>query len=246
LPRYKIIIEYNGYNYYGWQKQPGYQAVQGIMEQALYDFSQQKINVYGACRTDAGVHAKAQVAHFDLEKCYSDYTIFNALNFYLKQENISVVAIEKVAVDFHARFSAKKKTYIYKILNRRAPAAIEKYNVWHIPYHLDIEKIQEAANYLIGTNDLTSFRARGCQAASSIKTIEKITVKQRYNNVNITLTAKSFLYNQIRIIVGTLIDFGTGKLYHTEMQKIISAQNRIKAGVTAPAYGLCLEYIHYP
>ena len=104
MPRYKIIIEYNGYNYYGWQKQPGYQAVQGIMEQALYDFSQQKINVYGACRTDAGVHAKAQVAHFDLEKCYSDYTIFNALNFYLKQENISVVAIEKVAVDFHARF----------------------------------------------------------------------------------------------------------------------------------------------
>jgi tRNA pseudouridine38-40 synthase len=245
LPRYKIIIEYNGYNYYGWQKQPEQRTIQSIIEQALYSFSQQKINVHGACRTDAGVHAQAQVAHFDLEKQYDDYTILNALNFYLKQDNISILAIEKMADDFHSRFSAKKKTYFYKILNRQAPAAIEKHQIWHIPYALDVKKIQQAASFLIGTNDLTSFRAQGCQATSPIKTIENITIKRESDQIIISLTAQSFLYNQIRIIVGTLKDFGTGKLYHTEMQRIIAAKDRTQAGMTAPAYGLYLEFISY-
>ena len=243
--KYKIIIEYEGTNYHGWQNQKDLKTIQGEIENAIFKLTKENIAIYGASRTDAGVHAFGQVAHFQLEKYYKIYEIQNAINHYLKSEKISIINIEKVDMDFHSRFSNKTKQYVYKIINRKSPLTLHKYRAWHIITPLDINNMIEASKYLIGTFDFTSFRASGCQSNSAVKTINSIKFEKNNNTISIVFNAKSFLYNQIRIIVGTLKDFGVKEICPSQISKIIDAKNRKLAGETAPSCGLYLNEIFY-
>lgn len=243
--KYKIIIEYEGTNYHGWQNQKKLKTVQGEIENALFKLTQKKIHIYGASRTDVGVHAFGQVAHFQLEKYYELHEIQSAINYYLKLEKISIINIEKVSPDFHARFSNKTKQYVYKIINRKSPLTLYKSYAWHIMTPLNIENMLKASQYLIGTFNFTSFRASGCQSNSPVKTINSIKFEKEYDTISIIFNAKSFLYKQIRIIMGTLKDFGAKEICPSYMLKIIEAKNRRYAGNTAPSCGLYLDKIFY-
>ncbi len=243
--KYKITIEYEGTKYHGWQRQKNLDTIQGEIESALFKLTKKHILVYGASRTDSGVHSYGQVAHFEICNHYNIDEIQNAINYYLKPQKISIVNIELVKNIFHARFSKKKKRYIYKIINRKSPLTIQKNLAWHVILPLDINNMIEASKYMLGTFDFTSFRASGCQSNSPIKTIDSIKIIKNNNEINLIFTAESFLYNQIRIMVGTLKDFGTKQLNPSYMKEIISAKNRKFAGETAPSFGLYLDEIHY-
>ena len=245
MPRYKVLIEYDGTDFYGWQSQKNVITIQGEIEKALFKLSQTKVKVYGASRTDKGVHAYGQVAHFDINKDYTTNEIQGAVDYYLKPQKICIIAVEKVDNNFHARFSPKIKQYTYKIINRIAQLALLKNRAWHIKEVLDTNAMTRASNYLVGTYDFSSFRATGCQSSSAVKTIDLISVNKANDEINITFVAKSFLYNQIRIMVGTLRDFGKGKFPPSYMQKIIKARDRKLAGETAPGHGLYLDEISY-
>ncbi len=245
MPKYKIIIEYDGTDFHGWQSQKNVTTIQNAIENALFKLTQKEVKINGASRTDAGVHAYGQVAHFNLEKPYELHKIQDGVNHYLKLQNICIINVEEVDENFHARFSAKNKQYVYKILNRVAPPVLLKNKAWHVKYMLDTKAMQEASNYLIGTHDFSSFRAVGCQAISPIKSIDAISVNQINEEIHITLNAKSFLYNQVRIIAGTLYNFGRNKLLPIEMEGIIRSRDRRLAGETAPGHGLYLEKIEY-
>ncbi len=243
--RYKITIEYDGSNFSGWQKQKNNPSVQETISEAIYKFSAQKVEVCGAGRTDAGVHALGQVAHFDSLKDFSDYTVREALNFYLQNSGIAVLNVEKVPDTFNARFCAKKRSYLYRILNRRAPSPILEKRVWHVPLPLDVNQMSIAALKLIGKHDFSSFRAAECQAKSPIKTLDEINISVINQEINIYVSAKSFLHNQVRIITGTLVNVGLGKLSPEDITQILNAKNRTKAGPTAPPFGLYLYQIQY-
>ena len=245
MPRYKIIIEYDGTDFHGWQSQKNANTIQSAIEDALSKLTQKEVQIHGSSRTDAGVHANGQVAHFDLEKNYELYTIQNGINQHLSPQKICIVEVEEVDENFHARFSAKTKQYVYKILNRAAPAVLLKNKAWHVKYPLDINAMQQASNYLMGSHDFSSFRAAGCQALSPIKSIDSVCIRSIDNEIYITIQAKSFLYNQVRIIVGTLYEFGKNKFPPEYMEKIIHEKNRRLAGQTAPSHGLYLKTIHY-
>ncbi len=245
MPRYKVSVEYDGTDFYGWQSQKNANTIQGEIESVLFKLSQEKIKIYGASRTDKGVHAYGQVAHFNIEKNYELCEIQGAVNYYLKPQKICIVKIEKVDDDFHARFSAKTKQYTYKIINRITEPALLKNRAWHIKKTLDVDMMKEASSYLIGIHDFSSFRAVGCQSSSPIKSIDSICIDKTNDEINITFVAKSFLYNQIRIMVGSLSDFGKSKFSPSYMKKIIEAKNRKLAGETAPSCGLYLDKVSY-
>jgi tRNA pseudouridine38-40 synthase len=245
VKRYKIIIEYEGTDFVGWQRQDNGTSVQGLIEESIYNFSQEKVEVYGAGRTDAGVHALGQVAHFDLQKDIKTHKIRDAINHYLKPNLIAITQIEEVDSEFHARFSAKKRSYVYKILNRVPPAVLNKNKVWHVVKHLDIDNMQIAANHLVGKHDLTSFRSRHCQSSNPVKTIEEIRVVRDLDIVEIYISAPSFLHNQVRIIVGTLVKIGCGEWSLNKMEQAIKAKSRASAGPTAPPYGLYFLRVEY-
>ena len=245
MPRYKVSIEYDGTGFYGWQSQKNVNTVQNEIEKALFRLSQEKVRIYGASRTDKGVHAYGQVAHFDLAKVYRTYEIQGAVNYYLKRQKICIISIEKISDNFHARFSAKTKQYTYKIINRVAQPTLLKNRAWHIKQPLDVNAMRKASNNLIGTHDFSSFRAVGCQSSSPIKSIDSIYINKVGNEIDITFIAKSFLYNQVRIIVGSLSDFGKNKFPSSYMKKIIEAKDRKLAGETAPSHGLYLDKVFY-
>lgn len=201
--------------------------------------------VHSASRTDQGVHAYGQVAHFDMEKIYELHEIQNAVNYHLRPHEICILYVEQVDDKFHSRFSAKTKQYCYKIINRSAPPVLLKNKAWHVRYPLNIDAMKETSAHLLGKHDFSSFRAVGCQAVSPIKTIDSIRLDKKGDEIYITIVAKSFLYNQIRIIVGTLCDFGKNKFPPAYIKTIIEAKNRVLAGETAPGYGLYLEEIFY-
>ena len=203
--RYKITIEYEGTNLLGWQKQNEGVSVQYYLEEAIKGFSHQEVEVIGAGRTDAGVHAIAQVAHFDLETSMDEFHLQEALNARLRilEAPVSVLNVEEVSDEFHARFSAKGRGYIYRILNRRAPSILEKDRVWVVGFPLDVEKMREGAKYLLGNHDFSSFRGAGCQAKSPVKTLDKIEIIQNKDEIIFVVEAKSFIYHQVRNIVGT-------------------------------------------
>lgn len=242
LKRYKLLIEYDGTDYFGWQKQKhSINTIQAKIEKAIYAFSHQNIEIFGSGRTDSGVHALGQVAHFDLDisiKQYSKDKIQAAINAYLTDENIVILKIEEVSSEFHARFDAIQRSYKYVILNRKSKPTFNKNYVTHISYPLDIHAMQEAANILIGTHDLSSFRSAGCQSKSPIKTIDEITITQKNDIITFYIKAQSFLYHQIRNMMGTFFQIGSRKWPATEMQKILKAKDRTKAGPTAPPNGL--------
>lgn len=247
MTRYKIIIEYDGTNLLGWQKQQEGPSVQAHLEQALFAFTHQQIEVIAAGRTDAGVHATAQVAHFDLDTNMELFRLREAFNALLRDMNapVSVLEVEAVNSDFHARFSAKGRGYIYKILNRRARPVLQENRVWWVPFPLDVNAMREGAKHLLGHHDFSSFRGAGCQALSPVKTLDKLDITTNDDEIDFIVEARSFLYHQVRNMVGTLKMVGDGHLKPDDVKTILESKNRSVAGMTAPASGLYLNKVVY-
>ena len=225
MPRYKLTIEYNGTNFIGWQKQKRGFSIQGTIEKAAKNFLQSEVDLVVAGRTDAGVHAEAQVAHLDIFKKLKIKNILLGLNFYLSKEkfgqDISIKKVNKVATDFNARFGAKKKVYKYKIYNSESKSPMHAYNTWWVSQKLNIVDMKKASKYLLGRHDFSSFRASGCQALSPIKTLDKITIIKKKNIITLTFIARSFLYNQVRIMTGTLKGVGSGLINPVALKKFL-------------------------
>ncbi len=237
--RYKITIEYDGTDFVGWQKQKDGLGVQEVVEKAIYKFSSETVDLYGAGRTDAGVHAMGQVGHFDLSKEWKTDTVRDAINANIdKKYGVIITEAEAVDDEFHARFSALERSYIYRIINRKARLTLDGKRAWWVPIRLDVDMMQECANVLIGEHDFTSFRASECQAKSPIRSISEIKVTKQGDEITIFVRAKSFLHHQVRNIAGTLFWAGQGKIDVDEMVNILNAKDRTKAGPTAPAHGL--------
>ncbi len=244
MPNYKIILEYEGTKFVGWQQQENGNSIQGAVQDALFKLSGNKTNVFGAGRTDAGVHAYAQVASFKLEKEIETDVIRDGLNQHLRPNLISILVAEKVDEEFHARFSAKKRLYEYRIINRRSPLTINANRAWCVHKKLNFEEMKIQSSFFIGKYDLNAFRSSHCQSKSTIKTIDNFEIKQNDENIIITVSAKSFLHSQVRIMVGTLVDIGKGNINKT-IEAIINSKKRESAGQTAPAKGLYLKRIEY-
>jgi tRNA pseudouridine38-40 synthase len=245
MQRYKIVIEYDGSAFHGWQQQKGLISVQESIQDAIEMFSGEVVTVHGAGRTDAGVHAMGQVAHFDLNKIRSSREICSALNHFLKNKNIAILDATEVRQDFHARFSATSRSYIYKIINRRAHLTTQHGLAWHIPENLDINLMHVAAQHLVGLHDLESFRSTQCQSKSSVKSIDVIRVERHGDGIEVFIRARSFLHNQVRIIVGTLRKIGNTFWEPSKVQEILDARDRSAAGQTAPPCGLYLYGVEY-
>ena len=246
MNRFFLTIEYDGANFIGWQKQNTGPSIQECVEKAVESFTNSKIILYGAGRTDAGVHASGQVAHLDLPNKFSSYQIMEAINAHLINTKIKIINVQLVKKEAHARFSALWRKYRYFILNRQAPPAINQGYVWHQKITLDIEKMKVASKYLIGTHDFSSFRATHCQSKSAVKTLDQISIIKKKESIVITVKARSFLHHQVRNIVGSLKLVGCGKWEPEYIVEVMNKKNRTAAGPTAPAAGLVLTEIKYP
>jgi len=247
VPRFRVNIEYDGRPYAGWQRQDGPRTVQGAIEEAVKAFSGQEVSLRGAGRTDAGVHATAQVAHLDLERAWQPAKVRDALNAHLKNAGdlIAVVSVTPVADDFDARFSATGRRYVYRILNRRAPAALERGKVWWVPKRLDAEAMATAARELLGRHDFTTFRSSQCQADSPIRTLDRLDVIRRGETIEIFAEARSFLHNQVRSMVGSLRRVGDGGWTAADLKTALEARDRAACGQVAPPDGLFLIGVNY-
>ena len=245
--RYKITIEYDGTNLVGWQKQKDGASVQEFLEKAVAGFSHQQVEIFGAGRTDAGVHALGQVAHFDLDSRLSEYKMQESLNALLRelQAPVAVLKTEIVDENFHARFSAVGRGYIYRILNRRGASPLRINRVWQVTYPLNLEAMRKGSSCLLGNHDFSSFRGSGCQALSPVKTLDKLDIEQHGDEIIFTVEARSFIYHQVRNMVGTLAEVGSGKLAPEDVKRILEARDRTQAGISAPAYGLYLNKVMY-
>ncbi|MFY9288111.1 MAG: tRNA pseudouridine(38-40) synthase TruA [Alphaproteobacteria bacterium] len=246
MKRWKLTIEYDGTHFCGWQRQAHDLSVQQVLEEAIQKFSGETVGLHVAGRTDAGVHARAQVAHFDLEKETTTDTVRDAINFYAKPHRAVVLKAEQVSDEFHARFSALNRRYQYQVLNRRALPALQADYVWHVPKPLEIAPMQEAANLLIGQHDFSTFRAHNCQSNSPIKTMDQITIEQIGEMIYFNTQARSFLYHQVRNMVGTLVMVGNGQWSVNDFKDAFDAKDRTKGGPTAPPQGLFFCGVTYP
>ena len=244
MSKFKILIEYDGSNYVGWQRQNNGNSIQGSIEKSIYKLTGEKITLFGAGRTDAGVHALGQVAHFDLNKKFDIDNIRDGLNQHLRPEPIAILKVEETHEKFHARFSAKKRTYEYTITNRRAPLTIDKNKSWGVFKKLDLNKMIFESKFFLGKNNLESFRSAHCQSNTVIKTIDELNISKINDNISFKISAKSFLHSQVRIIVGTLVEIGKGKITMS-VKQIITSKKRSQAGITAPACGLYLIKVEY-
>ncbi len=245
MPRFKLTIEYDGTGLAGWQRQDGRPSVQACLEEAVLRFSAERVTVTGAGRTDAGVHALGQVAHFDLARDFEPERVMQALNFHLRPQPIVVRRTDRATADFHARFSATARHYLYRILNRRAPPTLDRNRIWWVPTDLDAEAMNEAAALLCGRHDFSSFRASACQARSPVKTLDRLGVRRDGDEVRIDASARSFLHNQVRAMVGSLKLVGEGKWLASDLAEALAAKDRGAAGPTAPAAGLYLVRVDY-
>jgi tRNA pseudouridine38-40 synthase len=245
MPRYRLLIEYDGTPFLGWQRQAQGPSVQGALEEALSRFSGEPASVRGAGRTDAGVHAWGQVAHFDLQKDWEPFRVREALNFHLKPAPVSVLDCAAAAPDFDARYSATARRYRYRMLCRRAPPALERNRVWWVPVPLDAEAMAQAARVLIGRHDFTTFRAAQCQANSPLRTLDRLDVSRQGEEIAIAASARSFLHNQVRSMVGSLRLVGEGKWGASDLQAALEAKDRAACGPVAAACGLYLERVDY-
>jgi len=244
MHNYKIIVEYDGTNFVGWQQQENGQSIQAALQEAVFKLSGEKVTIFGAGRTDAGVHAYGQVASFTINKKIETGVIRDGLNQYLRPHPISVQKAELVDHDFHARFSAKKRWYEYKIINRRPPLTIDTNRAWCVHKKINVEKMKTESSSFVGKHDLNAFRSAHCQSNNSVKTIENIHIKNEGEQIIFNVCAKSFLHSQVRIMVGTLVDIAKGNINKTIID-IINSKNREIAGQTAPAHGLYLKKIDY-
>lgn len=245
MQRYKITIEYDGTEFIGWQRQRSGFSVQQILEEALTKFTHIQTEVCGAGRTDAGVHAYGQVAHFDLPEAMDIFEIQSAFNALVRPYAIGVLKVEEVSSDFHARFSAIERSYIYKILNRRPPAILDKNRVWHEGRPLDEKMMQKSALLLLGKHDFSTFRDSECQAKSPVKTLDELTVSRCGDYVFFSVRAKSFLHHQVRNMVGSLVNVGLGKWSVDDFHDAFQQRDRTKGGITAPASGLYFQSVKY-
>jgi tRNA pseudouridine38-40 synthase len=245
MPRYKLTIEYDGEPFVGWQRQHNGLSVQSALEDAVFAFCSERVSVVGAGRTDAGVHARGQVAHFDLTTEKPTDTIRSALNFHLKPNPIVILQAELAPANFHARFSATWRRYRYRILNRRVPPALDRGQFWHVPVALDAEAMADAASVLVGHHDFNSFRSTSCQAPSAVKTLDLLEVNRNGDEVTIDVGARSFLHNQVRILAGTLHFVGRGQWSRRDVEQALAARDRTRAGPTAPPQGLCFMEVRY-
>jgi tRNA pseudouridine38-40 synthase len=238
MPRYKLSLEFDGGPFVGWQRQDNGVAVQSVLEEAIFGFSGERVTAFSAGRTDAGVHALAMPAHFDLVKDADPETVREAINYHLKPAPIAVLSAEQVSEDFHTRFSAKRRHYRYRIVNRRAPLTLDAGRAWRLSPPLDAEAMHEAAQALVGKHDFTTFRASTCQAASPVKTLTAIAVTRSGEDIFIETSARSFLHHQVRSMVGSLVEVGLGRWSAADFTDAFKSRNRQRCGQVSPAEGL--------
>ena len=250
MPRYALKIEYHGAPFSGWQRQKSHPSVQQEIETALRKLQANAPDIAAAGRTDAGVHALAQVAHCDMEKDWDPFRLSEALNFHLKPQPIAIVDVSQVTDDFHARFSATERHYLFRLVARRAPVTHDKGLVWQVPHPLDLAAMQTAAKHLIGHHDFTTFRATDCQAKSPVKTLDQLDIREiklsSGSEFQFTLRARSFLHNQVRSFVGTLERVGAGSWTPEDVKKALESRNRAECGPVCPPQGLYLAGVTYP
>ena len=245
MPRYKLTIEYDGAPFAGWQIQADQKTVQGTLAAAIEAFSGEKVQLQGAGRTDAGVHARAQIAHVDLAKDWETDTVRDAVNAHLRPHPVAVLSAEKVAADFNARASAIKRHYLYRILNRRADLTLDAGHAWRIPRPLDTIAMHAAAQKLVGKHDFTTFRSTECQAKSPVKTLDRLDVERHGDEIDVFASARSFLHNQVRSMVGSLVTVGDGRWSADDLQRALDARDRTICGQVAPPDGLYLMRVEY-
>ncbi|SMQ58464.1 tRNA pseudouridine38-40 synthase [Devosia lucknowensis] len=245
MARFKLIIEYDGTPFCGWQRQADRMSVQQALEEAIERFSGETVTTQAAGRTDAGVHALGQVAHFDLSKDWDPFRVREALNYHLRPHPVVVIDCQGVGHDFEARFSATARHYEYRILNRRAPAAIERNQVWHVPMPLDPTRMHKAAQLILGHHDFSTFRSSECQANSPIRTLDAFDVSGDGEVISITASARSFLHHQVRSMVGSLKLVGDGKWSPADFRAALDAADRRRCGPMAPSSGLYLTGVDY-
>ena len=245
MPRYKLTIEYDGTGFVGWQRQANGLSIQEAIETAALPLGAEPNRLRGAGRTDAGVHATGQVAHLDLPKPYRPDSVRDAVNSRLKPHRIAIRAAEPVAGEFDARHSAVLRRYLYRIVNRRAPLALEAERAWLVKPRLDAEAMQVAAQGLVGRHDFTTFRDSECQAASPIRTLDGLTVERDGDEFAIRVRARSFLHRQVRSMVGSLVEVGLGRWSAEDLRAALAARDRARCGQVAPAAGLYLISVEY-
>jgi tRNA pseudouridine38-40 synthase len=245
MPRYRLDLEYDGGPYKGFQAQADLPTIQGSIERAVKAFSGEAPRLQAAGRTDTGVHALQQVVHIDLERVWKPEVVRDALNAHLVPEPIAVTAANLAPEDFHARFSAKRRRYLYRIVNRRAPPTLEKHRVWHLKKPLDVDAMVEAAAALVGHHDFTTFRDVDCQAKSPLKTLDEARVWREGDEVRLAFAARSFLHRQVRSMTGSLAEVGAGRWTPDDLRAALEAGDRTACGQVAPAEGLYLAGVEY-
>ena len=245
MPRYRLLVEYDGGPFQGWQAQANGPSVQEALEDAVHAFCGERVRLAAAGRTDTGVHATGQVAHFDLEKDWPAETVRDAVNAHLQPRPVSVIEASVAPEDFHARFSANGRRYLFRILDRRSPPALLRGRVWHVRRALDAVAMHEAAQVLVGRHDFTTFRDAGCQAKDPVKTLDLAEVRREGEEVRLTFAARSFLHRQVRSMTGTLAEVGAGRWSADDVRAAIEAKDRARCGPVAPPEGLYLTAVSY-
>lgn len=245
MRRYKLTIEYDGTGLCGWQRQDEGETVQGLVEEAIYRFCGERVTVHCAGRTDAGVHARGQIAHIDLSKDWPEYKVMHAVNFHLLPARVAILKAEHVTEAFHSRFSATGRRYLYRIINRSAPLGIDNGYAWHVTKSLDTDTMREAAQHLIGHYDFSTFRDSQCQAKTAMKTLDELRLEIQGEEILIHAAARSFLHHQVRNMVGSLALVGRGKWSVADFITARDAKDRRAGGPTAPADGLYLMEVTY-
>ncbi|MEE2565826.1 tRNA pseudouridine(38-40) synthase TruA [Hyphobacterium marinum] len=246
MPRYKLTLEYDGSPFAGWQRQADAPSVQGAIEAAAERLDEAPVTVQGAGRTDAGVHALGQVAHLDLVKDLPTDTVRDALNHHLRADPVAVLDAERVGEDFHARYSATARHYLYRLIDRRPPLTLLKGQVWRIPVPLDVAAMHDAAQCLVGLHDFSTFRDAQCQSDSPVKTLDAIAVERVGEEIHLTCSARSFLHRQVRSFTGSLVEVGWGKWSARDFRDVLEAADRSRCGPVAPPDGLYLTRVDYP
>ena len=245
MQRYKIKIEYEGTPFVGWQFQKNGQSVQEVIQKAIFNFSKENVIVTGAGRTDSGVHAFAQIAHFDFKKKIQKKNLLPAINQNISNKSVTVLKINRVNKNFHARHDAKKRTYEYLIVNRQSPLTLQKNKAWHIRKKLDIKAMKKGSKLLLGTHDFSTYRAASCGAKSPVRTIEKILIKKNKDKISLQFTSRSFLQQQVRSMVGCIKYLGEGKWSIDKFKNTFKSKKRSACAPPAPACGLYLKNIIY-